>query len=86
MKSCDKTQETGAVTAGMTQTEEQERASEVTPPGEIPRRPLGRTGVEVSALALGGYHVGSAKSEQEAIRIVQEAIDAGLTFLDNAWE
>jgi hypothetical protein len=71
-------QETGAATAGMTQTEEEKRASDsVTPPGEIPRRPLGRTGVEVSALALGGYHVGSATSEQEAIRIVQEAIDAG---------
>lgn len=54
--------------------------------GEIPRRPLGRTGVEVSALALGGYHLGTVKTEREAIRIVQEAIDNGITFLDNAWE
>ncbi|HYE65133.1 MAG TPA: aldo/keto reductase [Pyrinomonadaceae bacterium] len=54
--------------------------------GEIPRRPLGRTGVEVSALALGGYHLGLAKTEKEARRIVHEAIDAGLTFMDNAWE
>ncbi|HEX3557769.1 MAG TPA: aldo/keto reductase [Pyrinomonadaceae bacterium] len=53
---------------------------------EIPRRPLGRTGVEVSALALGGYHLGLAKTRREAVRIVHEAIDAGLTFMDNAWE
>lgn len=54
--------------------------------GEIPRRPLGRTGVEVSALALGGYHLGLVKTRREAIRIVQEACDAGITFMDNAWE
>lgn len=54
--------------------------------GEIPRRALGRTGAEVSALALGGSHLGEAKSLREAIRIVHEAIDAGLTFMDNAWE
>ena len=54
--------------------------------GEIPRRMLGRTGVEVSALALGGAHVGEAKTKKEALRIVHEALDAGLTFMDNAWE
>ncbi|HYX41970.1 MAG TPA: aldo/keto reductase [Pyrinomonadaceae bacterium] len=54
--------------------------------GEIPRRMLGRTGVEVSALALGGSHVGEAKTKKEALRIVHEALDAGLTFMDNAWE
>jgi aryl-alcohol dehydrogenase-like predicted oxidoreductase len=54
--------------------------------GEIPRRPLGRTGVEVSALALGGYSLGLVKPQREAIRIAQEAFDAGITFMDNAWE
>jgi uncharacterized protein len=54
--------------------------------GEIPRRMLGRTGVEVSALALGGSHVAEAKTKREALRIVHEAIDAGLNFMDNAWE
>ncbi|MFP4102025.1 aldo/keto reductase [Coleofasciculus sp.] len=54
--------------------------------GEIPRRPLGRTGVDVSAIGLGGSHVGNASSQEEAIRIVQEAVDAGITFMDNAWE
>jgi uncharacterized protein len=53
---------------------------------QIPRRPLGQTGVEVSALALGGYHLGLVKTQREAIRIVEEAFDAGITFMDNAWE
>ncbi len=53
---------------------------------EIPRRPLGRTGAQVSALGLGGYHLGMVKTEREAVRIVHEAIDNGITFMDNAWE
>lgn len=53
---------------------------------QVSRRPLGTTGVDVSILALGGGHLGKAGSEQDAIRIVHEAIDAGLTFMDNAWE
>lgn len=53
---------------------------------EIPRRPLGRSGEFVSALGLGGYHLGKVKNQREAIRIVHMAIDAGVTFLDNAWE
>lgn len=52
----------------------------------IPRRPLGRTGVEVSAIALGGYHLGLVKTKREAVRVVQEAFDEGVTFMDNAWE
>ncbi|MGB7921752.1 MAG: aldo/keto reductase [Pyrinomonadaceae bacterium] len=54
--------------------------------GQVPRRALGRTGAEVSALALGGYHLGLVKSERDAVRIVHEAIAAGLNFMDNAWE
>jgi aryl-alcohol dehydrogenase-like predicted oxidoreductase len=52
----------------------------------IPRRPLGRTGVEVCAMGLGGYHLGTIKSQREAVRLVQQAVDEGITFLDNAWE
>jgi aryl-alcohol dehydrogenase-like predicted oxidoreductase len=53
----------------------------------IPQRPFGRhPDVTVSALTLGGYHLGSIKSVRESIRIVHAAIDAGMTFLDNAWE
>jgi aryl-alcohol dehydrogenase-like predicted oxidoreductase len=53
---------------------------------EIPRRKFGRHSEHVSALALGGYHVGKIGTEREAIKIVHAAIDAGITFLDNAWE
>ena len=53
----------------------------------IPLRPFGRhANVTVSALALGGYHLGSMKSVRESVRVVHAAIDAGVTFLDNAWE
>ena len=53
---------------------------------QIPKRPFGRHQEQVSALALGGYHLGSVKTEREAFRIVHEGIDAGLTFMDNAWD
>ncbi len=52
----------------------------------IPKRPLGKTGVEVSIIGLGGYHLGSADSQKEAQQIVDEALDAGINFFDNAWE
>jgi aryl-alcohol dehydrogenase-like predicted oxidoreductase len=53
---------------------------------QVPKRPLGRTGLEVSALGIGGYHLGSANSEAEATQIVNEALDAGVNFFDSAWE
>jgi aryl-alcohol dehydrogenase-like predicted oxidoreductase len=42
--------------------------------------------VEVPAIALGGYHLGLVKTKREAVTIVQEAFDEGITFMDNAWE
>ena len=52
----------------------------------ISRRPFGRHSDRVSIIALGGYHLGKTKTVAEAVRIVHEAIDAGINFLDNAWE
>lgn len=53
----------------------------------IPLRPFGRHADQsVSALGLGGYHIGSIKSVKESIRLIHAAIDAGVTFMDNAWE
>ena len=52
----------------------------------IDRRPFGRHADLVSIIGLGGYHLGKAKTVAEAVRIVHEAIDAGVNFLDNAWE
>jgi predicted aldo/keto reductase-like oxidoreductase len=53
---------------------------------DIPLRPFGRAGQTVSALGLGGYHLGEIGTEREAISLLHRAIDAGLTFMDNAWE
>jgi aryl-alcohol dehydrogenase-like predicted oxidoreductase len=53
---------------------------------EIPQRPLGRTGLKVSILGVGGHHLGDFKNVEEAIRLVHEAVDAGLNFYDNCWE
>jgi predicted aldo/keto reductase-like oxidoreductase len=53
---------------------------------QIHRRRFGRHPDLVSMIGLGGYHLGKAKTVAEAVRIVHEAIDAGINFLDNAWE
>jgi len=52
----------------------------------IPTRPLGRTGATVSAIGIGGYHLGLVGTAKEATQIVHGAIEAGITFFDNAWE
>jgi predicted aldo/keto reductase-like oxidoreductase len=54
--------------------------------GGLPRRKLGRTGVEVSLVGLGGWHMASGVSEEESVRIVRSAVDGGITFLDNCWD
>jgi aryl-alcohol dehydrogenase-like predicted oxidoreductase len=55
--------------------------------GNVLRRPFGRHATEmVSALGLGGYHIGKIDSDREAVKVVHAAIDGGITFLDNAWE
>jgi predicted aldo/keto reductase-like oxidoreductase len=53
----------------------------------LPTRPLGKTGVNVSILCLGGWHIGQPEiSDAEAERIMHAAIDEGITFFDNAWD
>jgi uncharacterized protein len=52
----------------------------------IPQRAFGKTGEKVSILGLGGYTLGQAPSYDVAEQIVHEAVDAGVTFFDNAWE
>jgi aryl-alcohol dehydrogenase-like predicted oxidoreductase len=53
---------------------------------DIPLRPFGRHAEKVSALGLGGYHLGMPDTDSEATRLVHAAVDGGITFLDNAWE
>jgi aryl-alcohol dehydrogenase-like predicted oxidoreductase len=55
-------------------------------PDQIPQRQLGQTGVQVSALGVGGYHLGSTKDQQEANELVARALDAGINFFDNCWD
>src|SRR5438105_9782894 len=50
-------------------------------------RELGRTGQKVSAIGIGGWHLGLKQvDEQLALRIVRSAIDRGINFLDNSWD
>ena len=53
---------------------------------EIPTRPFGRTGEQVSIIGLGGFHVGVPDTDAAGVRLIHAAIDAGITFLDNAWD
>ena len=53
---------------------------------DIPTRPFGRTGVAVSIIGLGGWHLGVPATDTAAVRLAHAAIDAGITFLDNAWD
>ncbi len=54
--------------------------------GGMPYRTLGRTGERVSAIGLGGYHIGKQADEQESIRLIRSSIDGGITFMDNCWD
>lgn len=49
-------------------------------------RTLGRTQERVSAIGLGGFHIGHPKDEQESIDLIHRAIDQGITFMDNCWD
>lgn len=50
-------------------------------------RPFGSTGEQVSAIGIGGWHLGLGHvSEALAIRIIRDAMDQGVTFLDNCWD
>ncbi len=49
-------------------------------------RGLGNAGERISALGLGGHHIGRPETDEEAIRLIRAAIDAGITFMDNCWD
>ena len=53
--------------------------------GDMLYRILGRTGVKVSAIGLGGFHIGST-SEADGIKIIRASIDRGINFMDNCWD
>ena len=55
---------------------------------DVPKRKLGSTGEQVSMLGLGGAHIGDKDklSDAEAIALMRDAIDGGITFFDNCWD
>ncbi len=52
------------------------------------QRKLGNTGESVSTVCLGGWHIGpgSIPEERDSLRVIREAIDLGINFLDNSWD
>jgi aryl-alcohol dehydrogenase-like predicted oxidoreductase len=52
----------------------------------IPRRKLGRDAPPVSAVGYGGMHLSiqDRPSEDQGIRVIHAALDAGVTFIDTA--
>ncbi len=71
-------QNAGAQTAGTAQ------SRPMSP--DMQYRELGRTGEKVSAIGLGGYHIGKQPDPAESIRLIRTAIDRGITFMDNCWD
>jgi aryl-alcohol dehydrogenase-like predicted oxidoreductase len=52
--------------------------------GPIPTRTLGRTGLKVTTISLGGYHAGQPEREEDTIAVIHRALDLGINFFDNA--
>jgi aryl-alcohol dehydrogenase-like predicted oxidoreductase len=75
----------GAGSAAVAKVQEAER--EMKKQGaSIPKKLLGKTGLQISAIGLGGFHLGVPRDARETDKIVGTALDAGITFFDNAWE
>src|SRR4249919_2852092 len=54
---------------------------------EMTYREFGSTGIKVSAIGVGGWHLGLKHvNERLSIKIVRTAIDRGMTFMDNCWD
>lgn len=74
-----------AVATGISMTAASPSLAAETKSNGMQYRNLGRTGEKVSILGVGGFHIGSP-DESVGIRIVREAIDAGVNFMDNSWD
>jgi predicted aldo/keto reductase-like oxidoreductase len=63
-----------------------------TPPIKRPESPdmiyreLGTTGERVSAIGMGGYHLGKQSDASQSIQLMHSGIDRGITFMDNCWD
>jgi len=55
--------------------------------GEMLYRTFGRTSEKISAIGMGGFHLGkSAVTDDEATRLIHAGVDRGITFMDNCWD
>ena len=50
----------------------------------IPRRKLGKTGLEVTILGLGGARIGTHRDEGEALRTIRHSYESGVNYFDSA--
>ncbi|MCC6492441.1 MAG: aldo/keto reductase [Pirellulales bacterium] len=79
----------GAASGVLLSLAEEVLAGQQDAPGGLPMRPLGATGQNVSLLCLGGWHIGATakqEGEDQAVKLMHQAIDNGLTFFDNCWD
>ena len=78
----------GVVAASMAGAAEAQTSQQRTNAGGVPLRPLGKTGEMVSLLCLGGHSATNPKklSEAESLKLIQRAVDGGITFMDNCWD
>src|SRR5256885_10405659 len=66
---------------------EQGQMNTVETRGEVPYRVLGKTGVHVSMIGMGGFHIGQrALTDDDSVRLIRSAIDRGINFMDNSWD
>lgn len=56
------------------------------PAFQVPKRAMGKSGVQVSILGMGGFHLGTVAGQPEVNNVVAKALDHGINFFDNAWE
>ena len=75
----------GSVASGAQSTQHSAGTRRAESPNMIYRE-LGRTGERVSAIGIGGYHIGKQQNPDESIRLLRSAIDRGITFMDNCWD
>src|SRR5260370_33178825 len=64
---------------------EQQPHAEQVPSGVVPKKQLGHTGVQDSALGLAGYHLGSVATDRAALEIIAKALDQSINSVTNCW-
>jgi aryl-alcohol dehydrogenase-like predicted oxidoreductase len=53
-------------------------------PGELPKRKLGKTGLDVTIMSLGGARIGNLPDEKPALDVVRRCYELGVNYFDTA--